>query len=257
MIAGCGDDADQSDGGTGGAGAAPATGGAAGGGGATATCGDQACTGVETCATCSDDCGVCATGDPCAGLVTDTAAHPMTDLAKPAFGAAVTDPEFSTTIRRISDAGASGAIVPMYSTIPAWNADESLLILYDVASGPRLHDGRTYAFLRMLDVNPPDLEQVYWHPTDPDVLFYVDGNRLVRRHLSSGVEDTLHTFSFCSDGPTGGADPMYISWDGNVFGLRCGGEVFAYRVDTDTKLVRPEARGDPMDYVDCSDPHPA
>src|SRR5688572_7548126 len=40
--------------------------------------------------------------DLCAGLVTDLDAHPMTPLAQPALGEAVTDAEFGTVIRRIT-----------------------------------------------------------------------------------------------------------------------------------------------------------
>jgi hypothetical protein len=172
--------------------------------------------------------------DLCQGLVTDKAAHPMTALAKPALLGTVVDPQFGTTIRRITDSGTSGAIKPMYSTIPAWNADESRLVLYDVASGHRLHDGRTYAFIRMLDISPADLEQVYWHGTDPDVLLYVDGKTLTRYHVTAGTKESVHTFSSCSGDVSGGADPMYISWDGNVLGLRCDSSAFSYRIDTNT-----------------------
>jgi hypothetical protein len=173
--------------------------------------------------------------DLCQGLLTDKAAHPMTALARPALLGTVVDPEFGTTIRRISDSGSTGAIKPMYSTIPAWNADESRLILYDVASGHRLHDGQTYAFIRALDdISPADIEQVYWHPTDPDVLLYVDDKTLTRYHVGAASKEAVHTFSTCTESVTGGADPMYISWDGNVIGLRCGSSAFSYRLDTNS-----------------------
>ena len=60
--------------------------------------------------------------DLCAGRVSDLMPHPMTALAKPALGATVVDAEFGTTIRRITavaGTGASAAIKPMYTTIPA------------------------------------------------------------------------------------------------------------------------------------------
>ena len=181
--------------------------------------------------------------DLCQGLVTDKAAHPMTALAKPALLGTVVDPAFGTTIRRLSDSGSSGAIGPMYSTIPAWNADESRLILYDVGAGHRLHDGHTYAFIRLLDdISPADLEQVYWHPSDPDVLLYVDDRTLTRYHVGAATKEPVQTFSTCSDSVTGGADPMYISWDGNVIGLRCGTNAFSYRIDSNT-LGGPIASG--------------
>ncbi len=104
----------------------------------------------------------------CQGLpVNDLALHPMQPLAKPAVYQTVTDPSFGTTIRRISNAAAGEIIRPHYSTIQAWNADESLMILYRTG-GPNgsahlLLDGRTYQFIRTLDdIAPKDIEQIFW-----------------------------------------------------------------------------------------------
>src|SRR5215831_8924076 len=107
--------------------------------------------------------GSSSTIDLCAGLVTDKQPRPMTTLAKPALGATATDAEFGTTIRRITAVGGTGAnafIVPMYSTISAWNADESLMILYaGDGTGHQLYDGKSYALIRALDINPADVER--------------------------------------------------------------------------------------------------
>jgi len=179
--------------------------------------------------------------DLCQSLVTDKDPHPMTPLARPAVGAAVTDPEFGTTIRRISDVGAGGVLKPMYSTIPAWNADESYLILYhtgDVGGRHELYDGRTYQLIRVLDIEPADLEQVYWHTSNPDILHYVNRSQraLIRYHVAAGTKDTLHTFA-CPGDVTSGNDPMFTSWDSRAIGLTCRQtatqrEVFAYDIGT-------------------------
>jgi hypothetical protein len=175
--------------------------------------------------------------DLCQKLVKDKLPHPMTPLAKPALAQTVIDPQFGTTLRRISavaPSGANPAIVPLYSTVSAWNADESGLILYHVGFGHELYDGHTYRFIRALDINPADVEQVYWHTSDPDVLFYASGNQLIRYHVGSGLREAVHTFQFCSSPLTGGSDPMFTSWSSNLIGLRCGNQLFTYRMDTDT-----------------------
>lgn len=176
--------------------------------------------------------------DLCTGLVQDKSPHPMTALGKPAVRQAVVDPQFGTTLKRITAAsagtGGDAAIVPMYSTISAWNADESLLLLYHVGQGHELYDGHTYRFLRALPISPTDLEQVWWHTTDPDVLFYPSGNRLVRFHVSSGSSETVRTFEFCSGPVTAGSDPMFTSWDSNTVGLKCDSTVFIYQIATNT-----------------------
>jgi hypothetical protein len=159
----------------------------------------------------------------------------MTALAKPAVGGVVTDAEFGTKIRRITGVtggGSNPVIKPMYSTIPAWNADESRMILLNVATGNHeLYDGRSYAFIRDLgEIHPAVVEQVYWHTTDPDVFFYVDGKNLIRYHVGSSMRETVTTFSFCSGNPSGGDDPFFMSQDSNRIGLTCGSEVFIYDV---------------------------
>jgi hypothetical protein len=181
--------------------------------------------------------------DLCAGMITDKDPHPMTALAKPAVGATVIDAEFGTTIRRITavaGSGANAAIVPMYTTISAWNADESLLILYSVAGGVghQLYHGKTYQLIRSLDISPADLEQVYWDTSDPDILYYVDNQDFIRYHVNAGTQDKLHSFaSLCgSSSVSNGGDPMFTSWDSHRLGLVCGKQMFIYDISTDSVL---------------------
>lgn len=81
LVAACGDDAGSTAGGNGGrsheggaspaggaaAAGAPAGGGSEGGGGQSASCGDGVCGGLDTCATCEEDCGPCCDGASCCG----------------------------------------------------------------------------------------------------------------------------------------------------------------------------------------------
>ncbi len=194
------------------------------------------------------DAAVDAGVDVCNGLVTDKLAHPMTALTRPTLGQTVTDPEFGTTIRRITDVrndgrGSNSVLKPVYSTVSAWNADESYLILYRTVGsggGHELFNGKTYAFIRKLDdIDPADLEQIYWHTQNPDLLYYVDisSRRLIRYHISTRVKDTVHDFAgICPGGLTGGTDPMFTSWDSGKIGLVCpdSNRIFSYNIATNT-----------------------
>jgi hypothetical protein len=179
----------------------------------------------------------------CAGLITDKAAHTMTALAKPDVGATVTDPQFGTTIRRITavapTSGVNPALRPLYSTVSAWNADESLLILYNVGHGHELYDGKTYKLIRALsDIHPADVEQVYWHTSDPDIFFYVDGKDFIRYHVAAARKETLTTFSFCSGSASAGDDPMFTSFDSKRIGLACDGQSFIYDIAANQVIAK-------------------
>lgn len=182
--------------------------------------------------------GQAQTTDLCAGLVQDKQARPMTALAKPALGQASREPQFGTLIRRVSAVPLTGnddhVIKPVYSTTSAWNADESLMILYRVGSGHQLYDGHDYTFIRQLPIAPNEIEGFFWHTSDPDIVFYPSGNRLIRHHVSTDVKDVLKTFS-CSGVVS--ADPHgFMSWNNNVFSLRCSatGQSFYYKLDSNT-----------------------
>ena len=180
--------------------------------------------------------------DLCDGLVQDKDPHPMTTLAKPAVGAAVTEPQFGTQIRRITGVAAGSdtpALVPLYSTVSAWNADESRLLLLNIpAARHELWDGKSYTFIRSLEeINPPDVEQVFWHTTDPDVFLYVEGKDFIRYHVTDARKEKVTTFSMCSGGnPTGGDDPMFSAFDSNRFAFHCGSIAFTYDLASNSVL---------------------
>ncbi|MFK7806046.1 MAG: hypothetical protein AB8G95_30735 [Anaerolineae bacterium] len=191
----------------------------------------------------------------CAGLITDQLPHPMSAAAKPNVGDAFIDPAFGTTIRRITDAGPDNVIKPMYSTIPAWNADESLIILYETGVGHRLYDGRTYTFIQQLDINPSDLEHVYWHATDPDIFYYPESRQLsgewVENLVAYQVSNSTKTIvrNFAADGVTGykfgfGRDPMYSSWDSRFFGLAATEADTVYTYDRVNDTIIKQAPAD-------------
>lgn len=185
--------------------------------------------------------------DPLDGIITDKLPHPMTALAKPALLETAVDPQFGTTIRRISNAGSGHVIKPMYSTIPAWNADESYLILYHTQGAPYagshvLYDGKTYQFIKVLNDTAVDLEQIHWDPVDPDIFYYPSNyNNLphfMRYHVSTDQVDLVHDFGTAptnvpADGSLSfGSDPQYMSWDaGNrVVGLQSGNKKIIYSI---------------------------
>lgn len=192
--------------------------------------------------------GPSGTADPCAGVaVTNKQLVSYSPLAKPAKGQSVTDPDFGVTIRRITDVKGDWdmkIIVPAYPTIAAWNADESLLLLYATSPLPgssnspgwALLNGKTYAFKKWLAIRPADIEQFYWDTSNPDLMYYVDRQtmELTRYHVSSGSRETVHDFSKDVKGSGalasacssvwhvgGGEDPFSMSQNNDLIGLGC------------------------------------
>lgn len=166
----------------------------------------------------------------CAGLSGSSAVEQMNRMNKPEKGKSVRDRSFGSKITRISGAGSGGVVKPLYSTIQAWNADESLLLLYANINGKATHelyDGRSYKWRGTLDITPGDMEEVFWHTTDPDVLYFVDGNRnsLMSYSISRRRQKLVHDFNnVCKDSRLSvGGDPQMPSWDSRYIGLSCGG----------------------------------
>ncbi len=173
-------------------------------------------------------------------LVNDLQLHPMQPVAKPSYLGTITDPSFGTTIRRITDAGAGHKIVPMYSTIQAWNTDESKMILYDVDNAVHLLlDGMEYTHIRNLtDINPADLEQIFWDFEDPDIFYYPEATTddFIKYNVALQTKTivvNMDDISDCSEDIAMGNDIQMMSWDSDVFTWRCGNSsAYAYRIST-------------------------
>ncbi len=171
----------------------------------------------------------------------DLQPHPMQAIDKPDYLNSIYDPSFpSTKITRISDAGAGNFAKPMYSTIQAWNADETYLIIYSNPGGHQLLNGTDYTFIRNLsDFTPADLEQIFWHYIDPEILFYPESGtgNFIRYNVNTMVKTTvadLSALTNCNSNITFGSDIQMMSWDSDVFSFRCGNSTaYYYRISTE------------------------
>jgi hypothetical protein len=108
-------------------------------------------------------------------------------LARPGYLAPVTDPTWGTTITRISN---TAGVRQVYSRTPAWNSDESKILLSFSYPG-RMLDGSTYADLGSFNHVP----QAIWANTDPNALYGVSGNQFIRQNATTEGRTTLRTFS--------------------------------------------------------------
>lgn len=196
------------------------------------------------------------TGALCTGLpALTTTARPMPTVAKPARLVPFNDPVSGARVIRISDTQtqfSSSVTKPAYSTVPAWNIDESYLILYVTqgsSTGHYLFNGKTYEVIKKLDIAPADIEHFYWSGTDPDILYYpwayeasgVSKREIVRYHVSTGQKETLYAIpNAAAPGAYRvdfGGDPVYGDWSNRVFGLRRRGS-------SDTSFVWSLANGE-------------
>lgn len=210
--------------------------------------------------------------DLCAGLVThkDPAAVPR--VAKPPFMTYFKDPTFRSKVIRISNTRSGEVIKPMYSTIQAWNADESLMILYHTGgsgAGHHLYDGKNYQHIRNLNITPTDLEQVFWSHTEPDYFYYVSQSGFSRNHLLKTNARTRKSTKLVDLSPmcgfnevaTAGNDVQMQSRDDDLFAFRCKSgldntmKMHTYRVSTGEINSRQIGPGTPWD--NWSAPNPA
>jgi len=117
---------------------------------------------------------------------TDILAEPTTP--KPALYADYIDPRTGGCVKRIADAGAFGvdAIVPHYSQLQAWNADQTKILM---ASGHILN-----ASDFSLDHKHPSFGAPRWSPTDPRILYTTSGNSWIRYDIVSRATTTIRSF---------------------------------------------------------------
>jgi len=148
---------------------------------------------------------------------------------KPEVGVPYIDPVFGTKITRVSDSEKMGTdvIKPVYSTIQAWNADESRFFLWHREKGHYLYDGKSYQMIKPLQFHPSDLEEVLWDPILPNLLYIIEndkvGSKLIQYNVANDKKTVLVDFvkeGICETGSVVN-DANMISLEGRKIGLRC------------------------------------
>lgn len=166
----------------------------------------------------------------CEGLVTHNEAVRVPKIDKPPLLEPYLEPAFGTRVIRITDTRAGEVFKPLYSTVQAWNSDESHMVLYRNGSkqGHYLLDGHTYEVIRDLGISPSDLEDVFWSHTDPDILYYSSKahrhqGKLYRLNVESEETQLIKDFSDICDGSVAhvGNDVQMQSLTDDLFGFRC------------------------------------
>jgi len=195
----------------------------------------------------------------CEGFVSNVDSFVVPSMNKPGYLQAYKDPVFGGRVTRITNSAFGEVNKPLYSTIQAWNADESLLMVYRTGSannrGHKLLDGHTYKFKQDLDIVPADLEQVFWSRTDPDKFFYVskrsgDYGKFKRFSVSANQSTEVADFSaYCGSGlPSAGNDVQMHSIDDDLFGFSCRKDdgssiMLSYKLSTGKVVTAPTGSG--------------
>ncbi|MCM5680337.1 InlB B-repeat-containing protein [Schlegelella sp. S2-27] len=110
--------------------------------------------------------------------VSGTATQSILSSSRPVKGRAFADPTYRTCIVRVTDHAAeapSGFARNDYSRRQAFNADASKLLVYALDGHWHLYDANSYAHVRQLNGPAADAEP-QWHPTDPNLLYYLPTN---------------------------------------------------------------------------------
>ncbi|MDO4905322.1 MAG: hypothetical protein Q4A16_07220 [Lautropia sp.] len=122
--------------------------------------------------------------DVCASILTrnnqmvgGTAVHTLPLTSRPALGVAIQEPTYGSCITRITNKSETGERFHRndYSRRQAFNADNSMMILYAEDGYWHLYDALTTKWIQRLNGLAGDAEP-QWHPNNPHVIYYLPTN---------------------------------------------------------------------------------
>jgi len=122
----------------------------------------------------------------------------------PTKGIRFADPTYGTCVVRVTNANTE---IPLpysnsfarvdYSRREAFNADDSLILVYAYDGTWHIYDARTLQYVRKLSGPGGDAEP-QWHPTDPNILYYLPNNgglTISQVNVQTGVSSVVANFS--------------------------------------------------------------
>jgi hypothetical protein len=149
-----------------------------------------------------------------AGLVESsapsTSGYPESSLALPAAGATVVEPDFHTCLTRATPLGWMNG----YARFTAFNADATRLLVRQAGGAWYVLDAAQLGTPQLALNAYGDSAAARWHGTDPDVLFYLAGSKLVRYHVSTRATETAFDVATAPGlGGCGGVAAMSLGGD--------------------------------------------
>lgn len=117
------------------------------------------------------------------------------EIAQPAKGTLIMDPNFHTPVTRLTDARTDQihGLFPDYSKRQAWNSDESLLLLRSGWGDTYLFNGQNYQFIKKLE--GVGGEDVFWHPANPHLVLYAPDSILRSYNVTTDEILPIHDFA--------------------------------------------------------------
>lgn len=124
---------------------------------------------------------------------------PFKTPPQPAKGAAVTDPVYGTKIVRVTDRSVDGyrspGIVNEYARSDPENADGTLAVLRGTEGDWHLYEVATNRHIRALSFRDNPDPEPRWHPTDPNVVTFVEGASLWDCDVTTGAVKLVRDFA--------------------------------------------------------------
>ncbi|WP_371745730.1 hypothetical protein [Myxococcus sp. CA033] len=191
-------------------------------------------------------------------------------LAKPAKGVAVSEPTYKTCLVRATDHtadGVSGFARNDYSRRQAFNSNSTKQLVYALDGYWHVYDANTRARLKQLSGPAGDAEP-QWHPTNPDLLYYLPTNgigmKLHELNVATGATRVVGDFgarlkarwpaamaAWTKAEGSPSADGRYWCFMVDATDWVSAG-VFTWDRDTNTILGMYDTHGDRPDHVSMS-----
>lgn len=198
--------------------------------------------------------------DPQPPPVTDLEVRQAPDLPEPQPRLPFRDPVFGTCVVRVTDREAdvspddsSAGLKNEYSRVQSFNVDGSLILVMGLQATWYLYDGRTLAPLGQLPFGGP--VEPRWDAEDADILYYLEGGRLMAYEVATGEQTLVHDFA--ADFPGQSLAAVWTRYegspsaDGRYWGLMAEDEAWVtvsflvYDLRQDKVIARRDVRGTP------------
>lgn len=118
------------------------------------------------------------------------------NISQPSVGVSVIDPKFNSSVKRLTNSSASSfpGVFPDYSKHQAWNSDESLIMLRNGDGEILFYSGTNYQYLKTFPSSVTGVQDIFWHPTNPQMLYYAFDNTFNQIDEQTDQVTVLHTF---------------------------------------------------------------